>query len=61
MREGRLSEEQIIFVPGEHRAGMPIAELCRKHETSDATFYTWRSKHGGLKVPEATHMKALKG
>ncbi len=43
----------------EHQAGASAADLCRKHGISDATFYTWRSKYGGLEVSEAKRLKAL--
>jgi putative transposase len=59
MRKSRFSEEQIIGVLKEHQAGLPVAELCRRHGISDATFYTWRSKYGGLEVSEAKRLKAL--
>ena len=59
MRKVRFSEEQIINVLKEHQAGMPAAELCRKHGISDATFYTWRSKYGGLEVSDARKLKRL--
>ena len=49
MRKSRFSEQQIIAILKEHQAGLPVAELCRKHGISDATFYTWRSKYGGLR------------
>ena len=44
MRKSRVSEEQIIGVLKEHQAGLAVAEICRRHGSSDATFYTWRSK-----------------
>jgi len=47
MRKSRFSEEQIINVLKEQQAGVPVADLCRKHGISDATFYTWRTKYGG--------------
>jgi len=59
MRKGRFSEEQIIKVLKDHQAGIPIVELCRKHGISDATFYTWRSKYGGMEVSDARKLKAL--
>jgi len=43
----------------EHQAGLPVGEICRRHGISDATFYTWRSKYGGLEVSEAKRLKAL--
>ncbi len=59
MRKSRFTEEQIIGVLKEHQAGLPVAELCRKHGISDATFYGWRSRHGGMEVPDARRLKAL--
>ena len=59
MRKSRFSEEQIIGLLKEHQAGLPVAEICRRHGISDATFYTWRSKYGGLEISEAKRLKAL--
>src|SRR5215831_2065187 len=59
MRKQRFSEEQIINVLKEHQAGIPVVELCRKHGISDATFYTWRSKYGGMEVSDTRKLKAL--
>ena len=50
MKRARFSEEQIITILKEAEGGAKIAELCRRHGISDATFYTWRSKYGGLEV-----------
>ena len=43
----------------EQEAGVPVAELCRKHGMSDATFYNWKSKYGGLEVSEARRLRSL--
>lgn len=59
MRKSRFSEEQIIGILKEHQAGMPVADVCRKHGISDATLYTWRSKYGGMEVSDARKLKAL--
>ncbi len=59
MKRSRFSEEQIIGILKEHQAGLSAAELCRKHGISDATFYNWRSKYGGMEASEAKRLKAL--
>ena len=48
MKRARFSEEQIITILKEAEGGTKVTELCRRHGISDATFYTWRSKYGGL-------------
>ena len=59
MKRSRFTEEQIIGILKEHQAGLSAAELCRKHGISDATFYNWRSKYGGMEVSEAKRLKQL--
>lgn len=59
MRKSRYSEAQIVGILKEHQAGLGAAELCRKHSISDATFYKWRSKYGGLEVSEAKRLRSL--
>ena len=59
MRKSRFTEEQIIKVLKEHAAGMPASDLCRKHGISDATFYKWRSRFGGMEISEARKLRAL--
>ena len=59
MRKSRFSEEQIINVLKEQQAGVPVADLCRKHGISDATFYTWRTKYGGIEVSDARKLKVV--
>jgi putative transposase len=59
MRRSRFSEEQIIAILREQEAGSATAEVCRKHGISDATFYKWKAKYGGLEVSEARRLKAL--
>jgi putative transposase len=59
MKKSRYSEEQIIAVLKESQAGIPTAELCRKHGISDATFYNWRNRYGGMEVSDARRLKSL--
>ena len=61
MKRKRFSEEQIIGVLKEHELGAKTADLCRKHGISEATFYNWKSKFGGMDVSEAKRLKALEG
>jgi putative transposase len=61
MKRSKFSEEQIIGVLKEHEVGAKTADLCRKHGISEATFYNWKSKYGGLEVSEAKRLKALQG
>ena len=55
----RFSEEQIIGFLHEADAGLPIKELCRKHGFSEASYYLWRSKFGGMSVPDAKRLREL--
>lgn len=55
----RFSEEQIIGILKEAEAGAKVAELCRKYGISDATYYNWKAKFGGMTVSDAQRLKAL--
>jgi putative transposase len=55
----RFSEEQIIGFLREAEAGLPIKELCRRHGFSEASYYLWRSKFGGMDVSDAKRLKEL--
>ncbi|MES1952640.1 transposase IS3/IS911 [Salinisphaera sp. S4-8] len=55
----RYTEEQIIGFLKEPEAGTPVKELCRRHGFSEASYYTWRNKFGGMDVSDAKRLKAL--
>ena len=59
MRSVRFTEEQIIGILKEADAGVSVAELCRKYGMSDATYYNWKAKYGGLTVSEARRLRVL--
>ena len=59
MKSKRFTEEQIIGILKQAQSGMKIVDLCRLHGISDATFYNWRTKYGGLEVSEAKRLKTL--
>lgn len=55
----RFTEEQIIGFLKQAEGGVPVKELCRKHGFSDASFYNWRTKFGGMDVSDAKRLKSL--
>ncbi len=59
MRKSRFTEEPIIGILKQPQAGLSAAEVCRKHGVSDATFYKWRSKFGGMDVSDARKLKSI--
>lgn len=59
MKRSRFSEEQIIAILKEQEAGLPTADVCRRHGVSSATFYKWKAKFGGLDVSEAKRLRQL--
>ena len=61
MKKSRYSEEQIIGFLKQAEAGIAIKDVCRKGGFSEATFYKWRAKFGGMEVPDAKRLKELEG
>jgi putative transposase len=59
MKRSRFTEEQIIAILREQEVGAKTADVCRKHGISDATFYKWKAKFGGMDVSDARRLKAL--
>jgi len=59
MRGTRHSEEQIIAILKQAESGVKTAELCRQHNITEATYYRWKAKYGGMEVSEAKKLKQL--
>jgi len=59
MRKSRFTEAQILAILGEGEAGLPVAEVCRKHGISTACYYQWKSKLAGMSVNELKRVKEL--
>jgi len=59
LKKSRFTESQIVAVLKEGEAGLPVAELCRKHGISSATYYNWKSKYSGVEVSELQRLREL--
>ena len=59
MKKSKFSDSQIMSILKQAGAGVPVAELCREHGMSSATFYSWRSKYGGMELSDLKKMKRL--
>ena len=59
MRKSRFTEAQIIGMIKEQEAGMPTAEVCRKHGLSQGTFYKYKAKYGGMEVSDVAKLRAM--
>ena len=59
MKQSKYSEAQILSILRQAEGGVPVAELCREHGMSDASFYKWRAKYGGMDASMVSQMKAI--
>ena len=59
MKKSKHTESQIISILKEQESGMKVAEICRQHGISQATFFNWKSKYGGMEVNQLKKMKEL--
>lgn len=59
MRKSKFSESQIVAILKESEAGLAVAEVCRNHGISAATYYAWKSKYAGASVSDLTRMREL--
>lgn len=59
MKKSRFTESQIVSILNQQHTGQKVSDICREHGISDATFYNWKAKYGGMGVSELTRMKEL--
>ncbi|GLR65341.1 hypothetical protein GCM10010909_00180 [Acidocella aquatica] len=59
MKQSRYSEPQILAILRQAEGGVSVSELCREHGMSDASFYKWRAKYGGMDASMVSQMKAI--
>jgi len=61
MKRGRFTETQIVSILKEADAGVRVKDICRKHGISDATYYNWKSKYGGMQASDLKRLKETEG
>lgn len=61
MKKTRFTETQIISILKEADAGVPVKDICRQNGISDATYYNWKSKYGGMEASDLKRMKEVEG
>lgn len=59
MKKARFTETQIVAILKEADSGVPVKDVCRKYEISDATYYNWKSKYGGMEASDLKRMREL--
>lgn len=59
MKKSRFTETQIVSILKKQEAGLKVSELCREYGISDATFYNWKAKYGGMEVQDVKRLKQL--
>lgn len=59
MKQGKFSESQIVAILKQQDSGQTVAQISRKHGVSEATFYNWKAKYGGMQVSEVKRLKDL--
>jgi len=59
MKKTRFTETQIVSILKKQESGITVSDICREHGISDATFYNWKAKYGGMQVSDVKRMKEL--